>query len=118
MEVKINKTFIIRHKKTQEIWSHSSGRSSWKQASHAKSSWQSSRSDTKRLAGLVDGRYGKTPPYFDQQDVYEIIELQSEDSLKLEESIALLARCYNYFPMFGTTPLGKEVARFIEDSNK
>lgn len=37
--VKINKTFIIRHKESKEIWTASSGKRSWKAIGHAKNAW-------------------------------------------------------------------------------
>ena len=94
-----NKTYIIQHKETKELFIARSGKSSWKQPGHAKNAWNQS------MFGDVLAKYGleyvtekawwgdepnKRAPYFSEQDVFEIVELKHEAHSKLDEAINLL----------------------------
>lgn len=70
-----NKTFIIRHKETKEVFEARSGKTSWKATGHAKNAFNQSR---------------KRTPRFDEQDVFEIVELKHEGEDKLQRAVALL----------------------------
>lgn len=75
-------TFIIRNKSTLEQWVALSGKRSWNKPNHAKSAFAYSRFHTKNdplLAGYYDNIIGKYSSLkFDEQDVYEIVELYSD----------------------------------------
>lgn len=88
-------TFIIRNKVTKEQWSASSGKNSWRKINHAKAAFSYSQGWLKRdplLKGFVDklGKYESL--YFDDQDVYEIVELLSESEDKLKQLQELLEK--------------------------
>lgn len=79
-----NKTYIIQNKETGQQWIADSGKSSWKKPSHAKNAWKGSRRN-------VPSQYHNEERYswgetvrFDDQDMFEIIELKSVDLKKLE----------------------------------
>lgn len=81
-------TFIIRNKQTLEQWTASSGKSSWRKINHAKAAFAYSRGWQKQDVLLLHyfdnlGKYGSLK--FNDQDVYEVVELlsDSEDKLKL-----------------------------------
>jgi len=76
--MKPNKTFIIRHKETKEVWQAASGKSSWKQAGHAKIAWSR-------------GNY--VNKYFDEQDTYEIVEFKVDAYVLLEECAKIFEEC-------------------------
>lgn len=57
--MKPNKTFVIRHKETHELWKTGKGKSSWAQQRFAKTAW-------------TNKHYRSS---FDDQDVYEIVEV-------------------------------------------
>lgn len=95
---KIQKTFIIRHKETKELFVARSGKSTWKAIGHAKNAFH-------RALGYSGGyceEYGVKPMYstyhdgspkrespkFDEQDIYEIVELKSQE-IDLLERLAL-----------------------------
>lgn len=93
-----NKTYIIQHKETKELFRAQSGKTSWKQPGHAKNAWNQS------MFGDIMAKYGleyiddpswytperKRPPLFAEQDVFEIVELKPESQNKLEEAIELI----------------------------
>ena len=64
--MKLNKTFIIRHKETKEQWFTHRGKGQWKASNHAKSAFKASS----RIR-------------FDDQDEYELVELKHESEDKL-----------------------------------
>ena len=89
---KLNKTFIIVNKETQKQWIASSGKSSWKQINHAKSAFaasSSNREDESLSEFYVGKNYWDTLKFKDQT-VYEVVELKSEYTLKLEKIKTLL----------------------------
>lgn len=102
MTSKINKTFIIRHKETQEQWEARSGKSSWKESGHAKNAW--AMSDHKNTKGIIpllrENRYRKWYEYpkFDEQDVYEVIELKPESEEKFKQALLLLEDLFEVCP--------------------
>ena len=73
-------TFIIRNKSTLQQWVADSGKSSWNKASDAKSAWKRSRLNVP--IELQFKKYIMAPTHvplkFDDQDVYEIVELYSD----------------------------------------
>lgn len=88
-------TFIIRNKVTKEQWSASSGKNSWRKINHAKAAFSYSQGWLKRdplLKGFVDklGKYESL--YFDNQDVYEVVELLSESEDKIKQLRELLEK--------------------------
>lgn len=93
-----NKTYIIQHKETKELFIARSGKSSWKQPGHAKNAWnQSMFGDIMAKYGLEyipdPSRYSperKRAPLFSEQDVFEVVELKHEAHSKLDEAINLI----------------------------
>lgn len=94
-----NKTYIIQHKETKELFIARSGKSSWKQPGHAKNAWNQSFYSTKQVeaAGMKmlpdASRYSPErmrPPLFSEQDVFEVVELKHEAHSKLDEAINLI----------------------------
>ncbi len=72
-------TFIIRNKETLKQWVADSGKSSWKKGGHAKAAWKQSTKNVPRE--LQYTKYIMHPRYeplkFDDQNVYEVVELFS-----------------------------------------
>jgi hypothetical protein len=95
-----NKTYIIQHKETKELFIARSGKSSWKQPGHAKNAFnQSMFGTTMTKYGLdyieepsrwVGGQASKRSPLFSEQDIFEVVELKYEAHSKLDEAINLL----------------------------
>ena len=88
MKTKLNRTFIIVNKDTKEKWVASSGKSSWKQTNHAKCAFANSGFDNRRDPLLVTevqtlAKYESLK--FNDQGVYEIVELKSDDSTTLDK---------------------------------
>lgn len=101
-QVKANKTYIIRHKETKELFKATSGKTSWKKPAHAKSAFNL----TVRYGRSAE-RYGLQVitehkswgvdthgPRFDEQDVYEIIELEPKSVDDLHEALLLLKEVF------------------------
>lgn len=87
-------TFIIRNKETLEQWVASSGKNSWKKANHAKAAFANSSGKTKRDPLLEEevkslGKYDSLK--FNDQDVYEVIEVYSSQ----EKHSAAIERKFN-----------------------
>ena len=98
MKTKLNRTFIIVNKESQEKWEADSGKSSWKATNHAKCAFANSggnAGDT-LLTKFTDrlGRYDSLK--FNDQDVYEIVELKSEDALLLDKIKGVVALCEDW----------------------
>lgn len=100
--MKPNKTYIIRHKETKELFRAQSGKTSWRATGHAKNAFNLSVA-----YGRSAERYGlevireqkswgvdEHGPKFDQQDVYEIVELKSESEDKLSYALTLLKEVF------------------------
>lgn len=94
-----NKTYIIQHKETKELFIARSGKSSWKQPGHAKNAFNQSMFGTTMTKYGLDyieepSRWGGQPskrgPRFDEQNLFEIVELKHEAHSKLDEAIILL----------------------------
>lgn len=99
---KPNKTYIIRHKETKELFRAASGKTSWRATGHAKNAFNLSVA-----YGRSAERYGlevireqkswgvdEHGPKFDQQDVYEIVELKSESEDRLNTALILLKEVF------------------------
>lgn len=104
-----NKTFIIQHKQTKK---QIKGRkSSWKAVAHAKSAFANMRWYS------FDKEAFKLPndwPYylkFDQQDVFEIVEVKSKEQDNYERAISLLKDCLGRCEWY----LQQEIERFLEE---
>lgn len=98
--MKAAKTYIIQNKETKELFQARSGKTSWKAPGHAKNAWNQSWFSIEKVeaAGMQmiesTSRYrqgvGLEFPKFDQQDVFEIVELKHESQDRLEQAIVLL----------------------------
>lgn len=80
-----NTTYIIQKKLTGEQWVADSGKSSWKKPGHAKSAWKGSIRNIPEEFRLSTKYSWKETVRFDDQEVFEIVELQSEDFKKLDK---------------------------------
>jgi DNA-directed RNA polymerase specialized sigma24 family protein len=84
------KIYCIRHKESGALWKAPSGKSSWRKQGHAKSAW-ATLCQGYNSAHIYANRYGvDLVPYqrydgdidfafpkFDEQDVYELIEINN-----------------------------------------
>lgn len=110
-EVKPNKTFVIKHKTTGELFRAASGKTSWKAPGHAKNAWNQTinRWNAERYCVQM---IGGNPPLFSEQDVYEVVELKLETESALDEAKNLLreilGRC-DY-------SLNQKIEKFLEDN--
>ena len=118
--MKLNKTFIIRHKETKEKWTSSSGKSSWKQIGHAKSAFKggATASDKDVKYEAVGGRSWKEVVKFDDQPYYEVVELKHESEDKLQKSIKLLEVAFEYMSESVPDRVVVEIAEFIEENSE
>lgn len=104
-DLKPNKTFIIRHTVTKELFRAQSGKTSWRATGHAKNAFNLSVA-----YGRSCERYGlqvireqkswgidECGPKFDQQNVWEIVELKSESEDVLKEALCLLSNSLDTF---------------------
>lgn len=97
-EKQSNKTYIIQNKETKEMFIARSGKSSWKQPGHAKNAWNQSifawNLEKYGLPRIVEPRSWDANhvriPKFDEQDVFEVVELKHKSQSDLEEAIELL----------------------------
>lgn len=119
--MKPNKTYIIQHKETKELFIARSGKSSWKQPGHAKNAWnQSMFGDIMAKYGLeyiiepsrwLGGQPSKRGPLFAEQDIFEVVELKHQAHSKLEQAVNLLksalGRC-DY-------QVHNEIVKFLEE---
>lgn len=87
--------FIIRNKKTLEQWKAASGKTSWNKINHAKAAFTNNMSHL-RSDPLLKQFTDKVEKYkslkFNDQDVYEAVELLSETEDKLKEITSLISR--------------------------
>lgn len=107
--MKPNKTFIIRHRETKEIFHASSGKSGWREAGHAKLAFANSIQGAKwstadhilNQYGLKksDFKYKGSGQYdfrFDSQNVYEVVELKSKSEDHLKVAIECIKEFINF----------------------
>lgn len=97
----LNKIYIIQHKETKELFIARSGKSSWKQPGHAKNAylntagWKGCMCEeygmpTKKIFNRYSEEFEREALRFDEQDVFEIVELKHEVHSKLDEAINLI----------------------------
>lgn len=119
-EIKPNKTFVIKHKATGELFRAASGKTSWKAPGHAKNAWNQTINiwnvgqygvkmvEERSWRGEID----KRTPLFSEQDVYEVVELKLETESALDEAKNLLreilGRC-DY-------SLNQKIEKFLKDN--
>ena len=99
-----NKTYIIQHKETKEMFIARSGKSYWKQPGHAKNAKNAKNAWNQSMFGDIMAKYGleyipdpslcypgrKRGPWFSEQDIFEMVELKHEAHSKLDEAINLI----------------------------
>jgi len=91
--MKPNKTFIIRHKGTKEIYRSRAGKVGWKAINHAKAAWANSwRSYTPENYPQYH-----ISEYFDDQDVYEIVEVKPDPPQEYLEAMQACIDIYKDF---------------------
>lgn len=118
MTQKLNKTFIIVNKETQEQWHSPSGKSSWKQVNHAKCAFAQGNNKRDPLLKVYCEKLGKYDNLkFKDQDVYEVIELKSEDILKLDKVEELLEELSGSFLDSGNGEVVLELLRCVIESD-
>lgn len=90
------RTFIIQNKLTKQQWKSSSGKCAWKAINHAKAAWHNSSAETKseckdikEPCDYYNCGYNERPPYFDEQDIYEIVELKSETMVAVQNVVGV-----------------------------
>lgn len=119
--MKPNKTFVIRHKVTQELWRAPSGKTSWRATGHAKNAWGTLRGsywgneealrrhcEAHGVQPVPTGYKGRLEfPRFDDQNTWELVELKAESETQLLKATALLRQC-----------LGRITDHCIEDKVK
>lgn len=114
-EIKAAQTFIIRHKVTKEVWTARSGKSSWKKPNHAKAAWaNSSHSSTPDIG---KGNYGNrwyTYPKFNEQDIYEVVEIKAEND-KLQKACELLKETLDYV-ITSNSCMVEEIENFLKEN--
>lgn len=104
--------WFIRHKETQELWKAPSGKTSWRKKGHAKSAW-----------ATVCGMYGSAEHYsrkygvplieerslwrdetyyvfpkFDEQDVYELVEINNVAGELVDSLKEIIEAMINHLP--------------------
>ena len=96
------RTFIIQNKLTKQQWKASSGKCAWKAIHHAKAAWYNSSTDTKSECPKIkipctyySCGYDERTPYFDEQDIYEIVELKSETMIAVENVLNVFKEIKN-----------------------
>lgn len=126
--MKANKTFVIRHKETKELWRADSGKSSWRAVGHAKLAWANTYYSNWRVAERCKG-LGITPipeprswceaklrfPRFDEQDVYEVVELKPDSETRLQRAEELLRFCVG---RLHDTYFEEQVKQFLEEKSE
>lgn len=119
-KIKPNKTFIIRHKVTKDNWTASSGKSAWRAPNHAKAAFAQSdhRSDKDLVPLKMKNSYREwfEYPRFDEQDVYELVEVKPESDSKLQEACGLLRECLDETSFLADSNLGRRIIRFVEEN--
>jgi hypothetical protein len=104
--------YIIRHKTTGEVFRAPSGKTSWRAANHAKAAfarihrWQCESYGLPLIAERISPR----APKFDEQDVYELVELVGTAEDRLKQAEDLLEHVYALKPDLPT-----ELARLIKE---
>lgn len=101
--MKLNETWVIKHKDTGVIWVASSGKSSWRAKGHAKNAWNASRSV----------RRNQLPKRFDNQDTYVLVQLLPESERRLEEAVKLLRECFDTLDWGIDAALAVKVGNFL-----
>lgn len=122
-----SKTFVIRHKETGEHWRAQSGKTSWRKTGHAKLAWANTYHETWRVRERCEA-LGLTPipdprswakdqirfPRFNEQDVYEVVELKSSSESRLQKAEELLRFCVG---RLHDTHFEEQVKQFLEEKN-
>lgn len=99
--MKLNETWVIKHKDTGVIWVASSGKSSWRAKGHAKNAWNCSLKHTRNYL----------PERFDNQDTYVLVKLLPESEKQLEKAVELLDNSIWFIPR--DDPIHKEIEDFL-----
>lgn len=97
--------FVIQHKQTKELFKAKSGKTSWQKPAHAKNAFANSTTKSyldkydlckyKSLYGEgKDKRWEWDSLKFDEQDVWEIVELKTNTQELFGESLILLEWLY------------------------
>jgi len=88
--------YIIRNKKTKEQFFASSGRYVWSGTGPAKNAFNQTmygwNIEQWGLRRIEDSNGRKRGPRFDEQDVYEIVELKTENQQLMQDAVLLLIR--------------------------
>lgn len=92
------KTYIIQNKITKQQWKASSGKIAWKKVNHAKAAFANTYNYYTRTSLPIElqpyfqaNKYkDKGTLYFDQQDIYEIVEVKSDVRVFTDKIVSLL----------------------------
>ncbi|AUR92143.1 hypothetical protein NVP1170O_030 [Vibrio phage 1.170.O._10N.261.52.C3] len=87
--VKSNELWVIRHKGTKEHWKAKSGKTAWKGKGHAKNAWSHTYAYEylvpKELIPYYTCPTGYGSLKFDEQDLYEVVNISQEVILSKDE---------------------------------
>ena len=107
MKAKEPKVFVIKHKETKKLWTTPTGKSSWRSTSAAKNAFR-----------YHQPRYPDEPVLFDEQDNYELVELNNESveerlthAEKLLKTASETLDAFNYY----SDPVVYEVISKIDE---
>ena len=125
-EVKLPRSFIIRNKKTGEIWVSQRGKRTWAAPGHAKNAWMTGKYFLHRELEVlrrceeldvapVTNRYGSLCfPKIDEQDTWEVVETGLEAKDTLDEAKKLLRLCLGRIT---DSYIENKVTKFLEEHN-
>ena len=123
-EVKPPRSFIIRNKKTGEIWVGHNGKKMWMAVGTAKAAWYYSnkryyhtiKSHCMALGVLPvkDGWGAWAFPKLDEQDTWEVVEIGLEAKDTLDEAKKLLRLCLGRIT---DSYIENKVIKFLEEYN-
>ena len=103
MGLEPNKTYIIQHKETKELFKAFTGKKTWTKPHIAKASFNR-MAGVGRLKGFVS---------FDQQEVYELKEVKHRDTYLLARAVRLLTNAlHSHLP----DELENEIQLLLEES--
>lgn len=124
--VKPPRSFIIRNKKTGEVWVSHNGKKIWTTTGTAKAAWHYSNTRYTHLSNIkshckmlevlpVRDRWGDLAfPKIDEQGTWEVVEIGLEAKDTLDEAKKLLRLCLGRIT---DSYIENKVIKFLEEHN-
>lgn len=118
--------FVIQHKQTKELFKAASGKTSWQKAAHAKNAFANTvkvcNAHEYTLPKVKEPDYGRfvwDSIKFDEQDVWEIVELKTTTEINFGNAIKLLEESLDALKDFGDkdSPLVKNIEGFLNGNS-